>query len=160
MFTNISWTDYIVVVTILLAIYYLFVGLRFYFHELKNIVSNGKFQFGGVSNKVPSKIKNHGELIPEPIEPSQDSLVEDNNETFQEVENLIHRLKEAIEEGVIKQLAKQDFSKNLRSILKEYPSLKNSTFRAAIIELIVSESEKYGSTTLNGNEVEVLWDSD
>lgn len=35
MFTNISWANYLIVVSTLLTIYYLFIGFRFYFDELK-----------------------------------------------------------------------------------------------------------------------------
>jgi len=39
MFTNISWTDYFITVTILLAIYYLFVGIRYYAGDIKDLLS-------------------------------------------------------------------------------------------------------------------------
>lgn len=156
MFTNISWTDYIAAVALLLAIYYLFIALRFYTQELKNIFLKGQIQLGVVSNEAPGKTRSHSKPI---HGPSQDSFAEDPNESFQEVENLISRLKITIEEGARNQLLKQGFSQNIKLVLKEYPSLKNSTFKAAINELIISECEKYGSTILDEDEVAVMWDS-
>ncbi|MBA2562321.1 MAG: hypothetical protein H0V14_05295, partial [Chitinophagaceae bacterium] len=35
MFTNISWSNYILEVTLLLAAWYLFVSMRFYSHDLQ-----------------------------------------------------------------------------------------------------------------------------
>jgi hypothetical protein len=160
MFTTISWTDYIVIVTILLAIYYLVIGLRFYFHELKNVFLKGSIRLNAVSHEAPGKRRSYSESGPGVSEPYNHSSAEDADETYQEVEDLIIRLKITIEEGVRNQLPKQEFSQNLKSILKEYSSLRNSTFRAAIIELIISECEKNGSTILNEDELTVLWDSD
>ena len=42
MFTNISWGNYIVVVVLLATSWYLFVGLRFYFTELKDLATGEK----------------------------------------------------------------------------------------------------------------------
>ena len=160
MFTNISWANYLIVVSILLAIYYLFIGLRFYIHELKNVFLNRSIQLGSFQNNSSGKARTHSESDQGLSEPSNEPFVEDANDAYKEVEDLISRLKISIEEGVRDQRSKQDFSQNLKLILKEYPSLKKSTFRAAIIELIISECEKYGSTILNEDEVAVLWDSD
>ncbi len=39
MLKNISWTDYLIVVAIALAIYYLFVGVRYFSTEIKELLS-------------------------------------------------------------------------------------------------------------------------
>ena len=39
MFTQISWTDYLLAVSILLAIYYLFVGVRYFSGDLKALLA-------------------------------------------------------------------------------------------------------------------------
>jgi hypothetical protein len=38
-FTNISWANYLVVITLLLAAYYLVIAIRFYFHELQTYIA-------------------------------------------------------------------------------------------------------------------------
>ena len=38
MFTNISWADYLVVITLLLTTYYLVIAIRFYYHELQTFI--------------------------------------------------------------------------------------------------------------------------
>ncbi len=53
MFTNISWTNYLIVVILLLVIYYIIIGLRFYSDDLKNLLSgNQKFKLRPSQTKI------------------------------------------------------------------------------------------------------------
>lgn len=162
MFTNISWTNYIIVIILILAIYYLFIGIRFYYHELKNFVGKRKFQLHPAHNELshgPGNMDNNGEderVHSEPLQ-AQNSFGGTPDDAFQEVEHLIGRLKEVIEEASRKKYIKQEFLQYLKLILKEYPEIKNSPFQPAINELIISECERYGSIMLSENEVVMLW---
>lgn len=40
MSANISWTNYTIVIILLLAAYYLFIGIRFYLQDLRYFLSN------------------------------------------------------------------------------------------------------------------------
>ena len=54
MFTNISWADYLVVITLLLTVYYLVIGIRFYSHELRTFLSGWlKPGIGPLPTKTP-----------------------------------------------------------------------------------------------------------
>lgn len=157
MLSDFSWSNYTVVVTILLVIYYLFIGLRFYIHELRSIFLRGQVQLGVLQNQELDVIRTHDAPL---HEPSQEPFMEDSNGSSPQLENLINKLKGAIEAGIDMQLSKHDILKNMQLVLRKHSPLKSPTFKAAINELIISECEKYGFTMLDEDEIVVLWDSD
>ena len=159
MFTNISWGNYIVVVILLLASWYLFVGFRFYFDDLKEVISGKrKLQFRGFEN--PSYEDSQSELnyqeLPEAI--SEQISFGEFDTTFQDVDTLVGRLKTFIADAAKKKLVKKEFTYYLQLLLREFPSVKNSPFNSSISELIVLECEKFESITLTQKEAEALWE--
>ena len=156
MFTNISWTDYFITVTILLAIYYLFVGIRYYSRDIKDLLS-GKRKLN-LNTALPYNSKGEYCSTTEGnIHPSEVSFEETKDEEFTEVEHLIERLKALIADASRRKMIPQEFKQYLSLVLKEYPSVKNSSLRASVNELIVSECEKYGAVTLTEDEVDLVW---
>lgn len=155
MFTNISWHDYLMGVSISLVIYYFIIGFRFYSVELKELLSGiGKLRF---SNQLADSEEDQF------IELSSDQGNQDytsdhtGDEEFAEVEELIARLKETIQNTATKKCDPQEFKHYLHLLLLEYPTVKTSLFRSSVNEFIVSECEKYGSLTLTEQEIEMLW---
>lgn len=156
MLTNISWTDYIIAVAILLTVYYFFVGIRYFFNDLKALLSgksNLRFMVGisydTVSESIQSSEKNYSVESP--------ALETTTDDDFAEVEHLIERLKSVIADSSGKKLIPQELKQYLHLVLQEYPNIKNSQFRTSINELVASECEKYGAVTLSEDEVEMLW---
>ncbi|GAA4429828.1 hypothetical protein GCM10023188_15730 [Pontibacter saemangeumensis] len=162
MFTNISWANYLVVVTLLLAAYYLIIGTRFYSRELQHLLSGKrKPAMRPVQVKAPEAL-NHDHSAafldggPEDFV-SEDSPVQAADNTLQEIEQLADHLKEVLAEAASKRYGKEEFILLLQAVLKKYPALKDAPFRSAIHELIISECEKYGSITLSEEEIVLLW---
>lgn len=158
MFTNISWGNYIVAITLLLASWYLFVGVRFYFDDVKEIVKRKrKLQFRGLNNLNYQEVQSEfNHLDSFEVNSIQSEFVISDN-TFEEVDRLVERLKNAVADGAKRKLHKQDFINYLRLILTEYPNVKNSPFSSSVSELIVSECDKLESITLTQMEAESLW---
>lgn len=161
MFTNISWTNYIVVIILLLTIYYIIIGIRFYSHDLKNLLSGNQKLKLSPSTGI-SDVQNDNNTIADEQAQSEmfqpgNTFAETTDETFLEVEHLIVRLKEAIANASVKKYIKQEFFLYLQLILKEYPILKNSQFQSVVNELIISECAKHGSIALSEEEVAALW---
>lgn len=157
MLTNISWTDYIIAVAILLAAYYFFVVMRYFFADLKDLVT-GKREL-----KFRAVIPDDTDEI-ESIQPSEKNFngaspafETTTDDDFVEVEHLIERLKSVIADASGKKLIPQELKQYLHLVLQEYPNIKNSPFRNSINELVASECEKYGAVTLGEDEVEQLW---
>lgn len=158
MFTNISWGNYIVVVVLLLASWYLFVGLRFYFDDIKEIVTGKrKLQFHrlGNTNYQEPQSELHYQDSSQGILP--EATFEEFDTTFQDVDALVERLKNFIADAAKRKLDKQEFIDYLRLVLTEYPNVKNSPFSSSVSELIVSECDKLKSVTLTQTEAEALW---
>lgn len=158
MFTNISWGNYIVVVILLLASWYLFVGFRFYFDDLKEVISGKrKLQFRrlGDPNYGDFQSELNHQDSPDPIS-NQSSFGEFDN-TFQDVDALVERLKDFIANARKRKLLKQEFLDYIQLIFKEYPSVKNSAFRSSVSELIVTECKTLDSISITQTEAEGLW---
>ena len=158
MFTNISWVNYIVVVTLLLASWYLFIAFRFYFEEIKDIVTGKrKFPFRSLEKTRLQNTSFESSSIDPPEIPSFQSEFAISDNTFEEVENLVERLKNVVSDATKRKLFKQEFIDYLRLVLAEYPNVKNSPFSSSVSELIVSECDKLESVTLTQVEAEELW---
>ncbi len=154
MFTNISWGNYIVVIVLLLVSWYLFIGLRFYFVVIKEIVK-GKWKLQNRRVKdleirydvVQSQAINNTSLQPSFGGPEESIL---------DVDAFLERLKNVVEEATQRKLVKKEFQGYLSLLLCEYPSIKNSPFRSVVSELIISECNKLDFISLSQIEVEEL----
>lgn len=157
MFTNVSWGNYIFGIALISVSWYLYVGVRFYLDDFKNILSGKrKLQFRTPGFEMPS---DHSDFSFQ--KPGQDNVPATANEgidpTFQDVDNLVERLKSVISEAGQRKLVKEEFKDYLASVLKDFPNLKDSPFQSSISELIVSECEKIESISLSQMEAEALW---
>jgi hypothetical protein len=153
MFTNISWGNYIVVVVLLGVSWYLFVGLRFYFADIKDIVTGKrKVQFQSYP-EIPSELtyQESPDNTPSP------SYLTESDQTFQDIDHLVERLKNVVADAAQRKLLQKEFIDYLGLVLTEYPSVKNSPFRSSVNELIVSECDKLESIHLTQQEAEALW---
>lgn len=148
MLKNISWSDYIIAVAILLAIYYLFVGMKYFSGEIRDLLSGKRKQKFRAA--APN---NHAAYDPD----TEESLQKTTDTEFSEVEHFIERLKAVIVEASRRKLIRQEFKQYLSMVLKEYSSVRYSPLRSSINELIVSECQKNGAVTLYEDEVELLW---
>jgi hypothetical protein len=150
MFTNISWASYILVVSLLLAAWYLIIGMRFYFHDLQNLLARKR-----KPNLQLAPDETYSTTGSEFI--SEQTEASDADNLFHEVENLTAKLKETIADASSKNYHKEEFIFLLQLTLKEYPHLKGSPYQIAISNLIASECEKYGSLHLSAEEQVMLW---
>lgn len=155
MLKNISWSDYWAVVIILGVIYYLYVGVRYFFTDLKDLVSGErKLKFKAT---VPDDNQAAGPHGPGESKLEASSFEESRDDEFTKVEHLIERLKAVIGEASRRKLILEEFKYSLSMVLKDYPTVKYSPLRPSINELIVSECQKYGTITLAESEAEMLW---
>lgn len=158
MLSNISWSNYIVVVVLVLASWYLLVGLRFYLKVLEDIAAGKrKLQIRGTAGKW-NEVSDYDLRYLDSIEINSLELVPSASDTiFQEVDGLVKRLKNVLTDATQRKLVKQEFEDYLRLILKGYPLLRASPYRSAIDELIATECEKHGPVLLTQQEVGALW---
>ncbi|MFV5692897.1 hypothetical protein ACM55K_12795 [Flavobacterium sp. LT1R49] len=157
MFTNISWGNYTVVVVLLLASWYLFVGLRFYFAEIKGIVTGKrKLQFRGARGEFDAASDPDLRYLDFEIN-TEESESAASDTIFQEVDGLVKQLKNVISDAIQRKLIKQEFEDDMRLALAAYPLLRDSPYRSSVDELIVTECERQGAVLLTQQEVRALW---
>lgn len=159
MFTNISWGNYIIVIILLVVSWYLFVGLRFYFDDLKEIITGKrKHQFQRLA--APSYGDFQSELndqdVPKVTTPP--SAFGEFDNTFQEIDILIEQLKSIITDADKRKLLKQELLDSIQLVLTAYPTVKKSPFNSSVTEFIVTTCNKIESITITQKEAEELWD--
>jgi hypothetical protein len=155
MLKNISWADYALVVVLLATSWYLFVGLRFYFSELKDLATGKK--------KLPGRSFSQEHSNLDYLE-THNGIPSSLNETptdqaFQDVEDMVGKLKNLVADALQRKLPKKEFMYYLSMVLNEFQTVKNSPFRSSICELVVSECDKLERIHLTQQEVDVLWDA-
>lgn len=153
MFINISWMDYGLVILLIGSLYYLFVGLRYYPSELKELLSGKRKQVVFNRNReideAISQVNAHKE---------DDSVLHATNEKIHEVESLIAALKERMTSASKEQHSPEEFINSLKMLLRDYSQIQDLPFRTGINELILSECEKHGTITLSEDDVVQLWE--
>jgi len=165
MFTGVSWSDYTTTTALLLAAYYVFVGVKFYSRELKHLLS-GKSRFLVCSTTVKSKVQDEeesniqiqaiqSELLPSSVKHLP--TIEDTDDIYLQVHKLTESLKTTIATAVDKEYIKEEFLLSLKLLLKNYAYLKGSPAMGAINNLILSECERYGYVRLSAEERVMLW---
>lgn len=166
MLNNISWGTYFSITVLLLSVYYVIVGAKFYSNEIKALLS-GKTKLSlrsassnsGLQDDEP--ITELGQVQAELFTPNgtYTPIFEDetSSTTVEEVRELTQCIKNAIAEAVEKNYIKEEFFLSLQLLLKKYSFLKGSPSLTAINNLIASECEKYGYIQLSAEERVMLW---
>jgi hypothetical protein len=148
--------NYTVVVVLLVASWYLLVGLRFYREELKDVMTRKrKLQFRGSNGESNEEPDPDLRYLNFEINTSESAV---SDSIFQEVDGLVKQLKNVITDAIQRKLIKQEFEDHMRLALAAYPLLRDSPYRSSVDELIVSECEKQGAVLLTQQEVKALWD--
>ena len=158
MFTNISWSNYIVVIVLFTAGWYVFIGLRFYFNDLREIATwKRKLQFRGLQNENFQEPESqlNSQYLPQAT--SIDSPFEEFDTTLEDVDALVDQLKIVIADAAKTKLSRQEFARHLKLVLAQYPLIKNSPLSSSVSELIVSECGKLEYAVLSQSEAEALW---
>jgi hypothetical protein len=146
MFTDISWSSYIITVIILLAGYYLFIGFRYYRNDLLQSLSGKKISPDEASFKAPQK--SHKENLLEAFE--KQNFFQLSQSAADEIQAFIHQA------GSDK-LNADEVMKGIRALLGKYPGLKDSPFCELIENLIISECEMNCSIPLDAEQARALW---
>lgn len=157
MFTTISWSSYVTAIGTLLFIWYVFLGFRFYFIEIKQVLlGQRKITFPILGMK-----KSNNLLVSQSKkETFKSNLSESFSESFatlDEVKELSARIIDATSESAERNLSQQEFKNFLKLILDEYPYVKISSLRRIVNDLIVSESEKYTNLVMTLEQADDLW---
>lgn len=121
---------------------------------------SGKIKLTFKRSPKPSSIKQSEQITNSELPDFDDKPLldmEENDNLFKVVDELISKLKSVISDAVSKKHNKHEFIFLLQLTLKEYSILKRSPFQDAINNLIASECEKYSFILLSAVELMELW---
>lgn len=158
MLNSITWSSYLLTVITLLVLWYLFIGLRYYSSELKEILQGRKkisFPLRG------SRLKSNSLQPFRQDECSRTNLNEAFEESFatlDEVKELSVRLTAAVTESAELKRSNLEFKNYIRLILSDYPYVKISSLRSNVNILLALDSEKYPELLLTSSEADELWE--
>jgi hypothetical protein len=159
MLNHLSWTSYFEAVILLLVVYYLFIGLRFYPGGLRRLLGAGhaKNQPG---QPLPAALvyqePDGTESGPAtPGYPDGDNLPDDS---ITQADTLMKLVKNRIAARQSDSpYARAAIIRRIKEIFKEHTWLKDSPHRPAINELVVTECKKTGTALLTEQEVDQWW---
>lgn len=160
MFNNISWQGYWVSIAILTASYYLVIYLLYFRKDFsiewkKNSKSRDSF--------LTSVSTNTADL--QPATSTQPTLFH-NLEEFQlppkdtiesTVYTCIDEVNAYLEEAKRHKCVKEDMLHALQAILRKYPSIADSEYKASVTNVLVTQCEYYCSVHLSADDVVRVW---
>ena len=136
MFTSISWGNYFVVVALISGAWYIYVGLKYYtdIREFLNGKRSAPFKTAGSFNQL-------------------------EDPTHKDVDHAIERIKATVADAAQHNTDKEEFMNYMSLLLHEFPTLKDSPFRSAINEFIVTECLQQETISLTEEETDLLWET-
>jgi hypothetical protein len=128
MFTQISWSSYIVTILLLSAAYYLFLAFRYYKKDIVKILAGRKITSG-----------------------------ESFSMDFQKpmLQSFSIEVRAFLFEAIKNNLNKEDIMGSIQMLIRKYPGVKDLTFRNSIEHLIIEESAT--SIHLSEQDLCELW---
>ena len=135
MIKQISWASYWITIAVAVSLYYIMVGLKFYFPEIKELFSK-KFIPG--SNAF-SKSKT------------------ESDELFPLLNQLTQELKMFLENAVERNLKRQEILHAIQLLLRKYPLIKTTSFQGIVTSYIINECSNHCSIHLEEADVIRMW---
>lgn len=101
MFTNISWSNYLLAVLLLLTIYYVFIGIRFYSNDLKQLLSSQRKSGDNLIRQAlrdfSSSNQDNDQIQSAPSPSGYSAFAETEEDTFNDVGQIISRFKKPLQ---------------------------------------------------------------
>lgn len=154
MLNHLSWGWYTGTVLLLTIIYYVYVAWRYYRPEIRNLLGrNGPQDILSFSFEAPAEESE--QLLPSEHVPEY--MEDDGEATFRQIEELVAGLKAILARGISGNYTVTNLKSAVSAVLVKYPHIKNTHFRDAINEMVVTECASLGPVDLTEEEVNALW---
>lgn len=152
--TAISWGNYVTGVLIVTAGYYLFIGYKFYRHEITGFFAGrarpGRVRLGGESH-IPTKTKD----TPEPDAESQ--MLPPMQGLYDDLEEVVEDLRTVIL-GNAGNTDKPKLLALLAGRLENYAGLRRPAFRVAVNHYIIRQCEESCGVIFTEAELNAAWE--
>jgi myo-inositol-1-phosphate synthase len=136
MFSLISWSQYCIVVAIVIAIYFIVIGFLYYKKDIVKLFGRAEnresFAFSSVSNT-------------------------EKTDPIFTVHELVSSLGELMRDAADKKQAQPEMFYAMKQLVKNYPMINGTNFVTKINTYIQEELERYGTHTLSDEELVQLW---
>ncbi|MDN5287466.1 MAG: hypothetical protein JWR38_3740 [Mucilaginibacter sp.] len=157
MFNHVSWISYLESIIILLLIYYVFIGIRFFSADIRQMLNRLTAPIS-VSQKTSDPLvyqqdSKAVEAVTTFAGPSDDHYPED----MREADNLMAAVKSCISTASDRDCPPETLKSQIQRLFQLHHVLKSSPHRSAINEWIVSECERTGTAGLTEEEVDQWW---
>jgi hypothetical protein len=158
MFNNISWQGYWATIALLTTGYYLSIYLLYFRNDFKILfrgkASSDSENYFGFSRFAPAGNKTTN---PSGSTDSEEFQTPDKNSEEAVVYACIDELDAFFNESKKSKCLKDEMVSSLQSILKKYPSLKTSVYKASVTNVIVGQCEHICSIHLKADDVDRVW---
>ena len=145
MLSNVSWSEFGAVLGVLLVLYYLFVGAKYYHKDIKDVLAGKAFK------KKESTPKNFPERFMNDTPPADNSI--------DELETIVNDLRYAVLDKGGKSVTKQELLNGLRNRLVSYEGIHKPPFRVAINNYIIRYAKEINGVMFSENELNSAWES-
>jgi pyruvate/2-oxoacid:ferredoxin oxidoreductase alpha subunit len=150
MFNSITWGQYLVAITLLLVLYYAFVGLKYFRWEILSLigikkVDNDIIAIPPIKNTKPDE--NHEDYLPKPpqkndvspmVQPFTDELQAYLNQT---------------ENGI----SKHELTDALQQLIEKYPAAQQAEYRNEVTYFIAASVNVKYPQLLRAIDISQLW---
>lgn len=150
MLKNISWTNYLIFMLIVLIGYYITICLKYYKAEIRNIISGRHNIFSKVKsgNKKTFGVRAQNKLDDEQF---------NEHDLFPLINQFADEIKNLLEQAAKNNLIKQEVVYSLQQLTKKYFQVNASPFQSFITNYILVESSNYSSIHLSEEDLNTLW---
>lgn len=167
---TISWGQFFEVMGILVALYYVGVGLGFYRKEIKNFLTGGRKVAAGESVSGGKDSLQAGAaavpvaevVAPDAVDGGQATLFQEREhsespELFKVMEKVIGLLKGVVSQAVAERLPVDDLLDHFREVLGNFGQLKGTPYQIAINNFLARTCTSNFSLVLDEDGVGALW---
>ena len=162
MFSSFSWSDFIICIMVLYALYYAIIIFIYYRVELHQVLS-GRINFIGIPAKGKSILTNvpvqAGEIKVKQQLPSDKpaQAAKEQSDPREELNRLLEQIQQRIIRASQEKVVRQELLWMVGSILQQYHHLKNTDNIIAVNDFVIQLAENHCSISLTEADVSPLW---
>jgi len=150
MFNSITWGQYLTTVALLLVLYYVFVGFKYFRWEILSLIGIKKVDTDIIT--IPSVVntkteENHEDYLPKPPQEN------DTSSMVQPFTDEVQAYLNQTENGI----SKHELIDALQQLIEKYPATQNAAYRNELVYFIASLVNAKYPQLLRASDISELW---